>query len=187
MNTSESTISVDPGKITLGAKSISITNNLRADILHQPHHLDMTRALFASPNISIGKLNSFSIPLRTLFAAILIISGIYSISSGIAPLSLGIIEITIGGMLAIGFLSKIAMGVGTILFGALGILSLRAGMADIQSFTLCLGCVAFFLYGVGKYSCDNLIYMALRRYGKSRMAKKNVNEISYKSFANYKL
>ena len=179
------TISVDPGKITLGDRNSKVMDSLiRTNILNDENarHYPLSAFLFPSVSRSHFMLDYFSVPLRTIFSALLIIVGIVSLQQISAPFALGfaIIEISLGVMLALGLFSRIFMALGAVFFGISGAIALRSGVADLNLFFLMFGCILFFLIGAGKYSCDAMIGKLLKRNN----GKKNnsVNALDYKAF-----
>ena len=185
MNTSETTISVNPANVTLGSKAENAYKKsyLRTNIRNNESSCCFATLseLFLSEKMSNSQIRSINVPLRCVFSAILIITGIYSINANIVwP---GIVEILIGSCLALGFLSKIAMAIGTTIFTITGIISMRAGMPDMEAFTLAFGCAMFFFYGAGKYSLDAQIKHYLKSLRSKRIERANKNDLTYKAFS----
>ena len=186
MNTNK-TISVEPGKITLAERKNRerAAEYFRTSILNSEtqkiEKINLSKLLFPtqkSANLSFVK---YSVPLRSIFSALLIISGILTLqtSNSSAIISIAILSFIFGGFLALGLLTRVIMGASAIMFGLLGIITLREGTPEIQSFLLMFGSLCFFLSGSGKYSIDTIIRKQLLKYSKKNSSKE---ASSYKVF-----
>lgn len=183
------TISVDPGKITLGAKNNELNAgifrvNVLTDRKEEDSILRLTSLVFPAVNSGSKLLNKYCLPLRTLFSALLIISGLamLGLSTTTLPINIGIgvVAIAIGGMLALGLFTKIASAGGALFFGIMGAISLRAGTVNMEVFMLMFGCLLFLVVGAGKYSCDTILRSHIIKKRKETLQKHG--ELSYKSF-----
>ena len=192
MNTTK-TISVEPAKITLAElkNKEKAAQFLRASILQKENQktekISLVNIFFPTKQMANEALVKFSVPLRTIFSAILIISGLsffensnYLISSYSC---VAILEIIFGVFLAIGLLSRIVMAASSIMFVLCGIISLRSGYSDITAFALMFGSVLFFIMGAGKYSCDTLIRRNIKKFLVNKKRKAQEERLSYKAFS----
>lgn len=181
------TISVEPAKITLGEqiRKESQSKFLRSHILESRHitisKKDVMTLCFPSTSNGMDLLSKYALPMRSVFAALLIISGIPYLSVSGLSLAFGIVSITFGAMLALGLLSRIAMGLSAVMYCAAGLFALRHGIYDILSFTLMFGSVLFFFLGSGKYSCDTFIRRSLIRKSLRNREKETEKALSYKA------
>ena len=182
------TISVNPGKDTLGDKNLSLkTDFFRNNILVEKKKgkIDFCDLIFPSLSKETLALNKFFVPLRTIFATLLIICGI-SIIEGTAivnaSLALGIVEIILGSFLAIGLLSRPLMCLGAGLFGVLGTIALRNGIVETEYFTMMFGCLIFSVLGSGKYSVDYILRVNLKKWISKYQEKPSSYRKSYLAF-----
>lgn len=179
-------ISVDPGKITLGENNKINVDFLRTEIYKEPAHQDLFKTtvnyILPKPSVNLKQFNNMILPLRVIFASLFIIIGINSLalSNPSNSILLSISEIIFGASLALGFLPRIFMGVSSIAFCILGLISLRAGSPDMQSFLLMFGSIVFYLFGAGTYSCDFMLRKIIWKHKKNNL--KNSAELSYKAF-----
>lgn len=181
------TISVNPGKTTLGEKSSPSAGILRVPVLDRQKRtsgLNLSVLLCPSTNQGLAEYKKFALPLRALFATILIVAGLTLFQSPLPTVSysLGILEIIFGGLLAVGFLTRPIMGCAGVYFGIMAALSLRNGIADITPLCLMFGSFLFCATGSGKYSLDFLIKNAIRNHVRFRNEKKKNEMMGYKAF-----
>lgn len=194
MNIAE-TISVNPVSKTLGAlhpeAALKFLNTESAKSLRQNRtgKNSFSRFLFASSSPSVKGFGQSMLVFRLLFSALLIISGSFILSGQIAASTnlfpsqyLGLGEIIIGGMLALGFLSRLAMGVSTVFFGYIATMSIMSGVFDAQALMWCLGSLVFLTMGTGKYSSDFLIRKAIVLRSRRKERKLRENRLSYRAF-----
>lgn len=187
------TISVEPAKLTLADQKNKERNLefLRTNVLEKERNesssINFMNLVLPLQKTGTGTFNQFSLPMRTVFSALLIIAGMttLNLSSGTAGsiMGLGIVEIILGGFLALGFMTRVSMAVSTMIFAAIGILSLRTGFNDIASFSLMFGSMLFCLTGSGRYSLDFFIRRSIIRRLAERRRRKNSRMLSYKAFS----
>lgn len=182
------TISVNPGKTTLGQTGERERALLRANILNENYgtqsRIDFVSLFFPSASCGISAFRKYALPLRTLFATILIVSGLNLLQApgAIYSTGQGIAMITAGGMLALGLLARPVMALAAAFFAVVGAISIRIGAPEMNLFSLMFGSLLFAFTGSGKYSCDEMIFRALRRHEKK--SKKNLcdRRLSYRAF-----
>lgn len=180
------TISVNPGKTTLG-HSESTSNIFRSNILettgvNQTH--DLLKILFPSYSVGVNEYKKYSVPLRTLFATILIVTGIIMLEASfdIHGGGFAICSLCFGGFLALGLLTRPVMAAASVYYCIIGALMLRAGVTDMTVFTLMFGCLIFCIIGAGKYSCDTLLRHSILHHRAVSKKKRKENMMSYKAF-----
>ena len=182
------TISVNPGKTTLGQTHEEVLKNLfRNQVLtdtHCNHGLDaLVSVIFPSTKTGLTHYRNYAIPMRAVFAAILIVAGLSMIQNSAqfdGSFAIGLVQMIFGGFIAIGFLTRPSMFLAAGYFAVMSALSLRTGMVDLTSFSLMFGCMVMCIIGSGKYSADSLIRRQLIR--KSRNNK--TMTLDYKAFRN---
>lgn len=163
------TISVNPSKATLGHVEAPSTSIFRSQVLgneSQVHNVDTLQLLFPATKNGLGEFNKYSVPIRTLFATILIVTGISLLSAGSSAIA--ICSLCFGAFLAIGLLTRPVMLSAAVYYCICGALSLRAGTPDLILFSLMFGSLIFGVVGSGKYSCDTLIRSAVKRQRRNR-------------------
>ena len=178
------TISVNPGKTTLGHVESTNSSILRANIINretQASHIDLLSLLFPTTSAGINEFKKYALPLRTLFATILIVGGLTLAQTGINP-PFAILEIVFGSMLALGFLTRPAMACASVYFAVVTALSIRAGQPDLTALSLIFGCALFFALGSGKYSLDMLIRSMIKRHQRNAAIRRSANALGYKAF-----
>lgn len=193
MNISD-TLSVDPGRTTLGAlnpefsadflraKGIAESNNKRSG-------LAVLDFIFATnglkSHVSAGAL-AF---LRCALGALLIVSGAFILSGEIlspanviSPEIYAYLEIAAGSLLALGLLTRVAMGATTIGFGFIATMNVINGVFDMQAMMTCLCCLVFSIFGAGRFSSDFLVKKAFVNYFINKRRKMIENKMSYRAF-----
>ncbi|MDE6796163.1 MAG: DoxX family protein [Muribaculaceae bacterium] len=196
MNIAE-TISVNPVSKTLGAlhfrpeTALNFLSSESAKSLKQKRteKNSFSKFLFASSSPSVKGFGKSMLVFRLLFSALLIVSGSFILSGEISATTnlieaqyLGLGEIIIGSMLALGFLSRFAMGVSTVFFGYIAAMSIMSGVFDAQALMWCLGSLVFLTMGTGKYSSDFLIRKAIVLRSRRRERELRENRLSYRAF-----
>ncbi len=187
-------LSVDPGQYTLGTlhKDIAgkILRNAGITRDNEPSHSKYMLNLI-SVSAAPGRLRyGFCILMfRLMFAAILIMSGSFILSGEInTPTTLlpanvfAITEITIGSMLALGFLSRGAMIASFLCFGAIAITKITAGIFSVSSLMMCMSSFFFLILGSGKLSCDFLIRKAIILHNRRRRRRLVAQRMSYRAY-----
>ena len=191
MNTTK-TISVEPAKITLADKKNKelAMQFLRTSVLNKDydhnHKKEILNLLFPTQNLANETFVKFSVPLRTIFSAVLIVSGISYFEGnglGIGSLWISILEIIFGTFLALGLFSRIVMGGATVIFALTGLIALRHGINDVTAFSMMFGSLIFFVMGAGKYSCDSMIRKYIRKREIIKRRKSQDEYVSYKAFS----
>lgn len=182
------TISVNPGEKTLGKSNNELAYKLfRNSILENKtdRKIDFISLVLPSNKSGIELLEKYYLPLRTIFAALLIISGIQQLEGTFSILNynvIGIIEICLGAFLAFGLFSRLFMGISIAFYLILGIVSMRLGLVNLYLFVMMFGSSLFFAMGSGKYSCDTLIKKALIIKKRKNEIERNNKRMSYKAF-----
>lgn len=183
------TISVNPGKTTLGEIDKTTALLFRNPVLsaeQTANKIGLLSLLFPTDKAGTSEYRKYSMPLRTLFATILIVSGLTMLSFpfGMNDLGCAICTLVFGAFLALGLFVRPVMAGASIYYCIFGALALREGITDITVFSLMFGCLIFCVIGAGKYSCDMLIRRALIRHRKASESKRKDNLMSYKAFHN---
>lgn len=190
MKTSD-TISVNPGKVTLGQTESNTANIFRANVIDRNKHtgsVDILAVLCPSVGSGVNELKNYALPLRALFATLLIVAGltVLQTSSGIQLTAMGVLELVFGSLLAIGFLTRPIMAAAAVYFAIAGALSIRSGQTDITSLCLMFGCGLFCILGSGKYSVDLMLRSAILKYRKRKAARRSSEVLGYKAFHSVK-
>ena len=181
------TISVNPGKTTLGHVESSASSIFRTPVLGaeaSSHSIDILKILFPTAGAGTSEFRKYEVPLRTLFSTILIATGItmLTIPFGIHGTAFAICTLCFGAFLAMGLLTRPVMFGAAIYYCICGALTLRSGIADMTVFALMFGCLIFGVTGSGKYSLDTLLLSGVNRHKRSREKKRMENLMSYKAF-----
>lgn len=182
------TISVNPSKTALGHVEASASSIFRSTVLNaEPasHSVNILKVLFPSTNAGVSEYKKYEVPLRTLFATILIVTGITLLEMSVAP-AIAICSLCFGGCLAIGLFTRPVMLGASVYYCISGALALRSGQVEMTTFCLMFGCVLFAILGSGKYSCDTLIKNAIVRSRKNVERKRKESCMGYKAFHNVK-
>lgn len=181
------TISVNPGKTTLGhvdtpASSIFRSPVISSEVSHRSK--DLLKIIFPTLGGGTMEYKKYEVPLRTIFSTILIVSGITMLSSigGIHGMGMAICSLCFGAMLAIGLFTRPVMLGAAVYYCICGALSIRTGAIDLSIFSLMFGCLIFGVIGAGKYSCDSALLNACLKHRKISEIKRKENMMSYKAF-----
>ena len=184
------TISVNPSKTTLGrANEEAVEKMIRSSVIDRNgNHIvadEVISIVFPGTKSGLEQLKSYVLPLRALFATLLIVSGL-SFTQGnllsIHSLGLGIAVMISGAFLAIGLLTRPIMVAAAVFFGIAGALQMRHGLPDLNVLSLMFGSLIFAALGSGKYSCDAMIRTALRRHCRNKELRNSEKSIGYKAF-----
>lgn len=180
------TISVNPNKNTLGHVENTTSTLFRSSVLGaEAHHsFDVLKIVFPTTGAGTSEFKKYEVPLRTIFATILIATGItmLTIPFGLHGTAFAICTLCFGGMLALGLFTRPVMLGAAIFYCISGALALRAGSADMTVFCLMFGCLMFAVTGGGKYSCDSFILHSIINHKKSIERKRKENMMGYKIF-----
>lgn len=181
------TISVNPGKETLGHSTLPADSMFRQSVLNQDHNksrINYLTLFFPTVKSGSSEFVKYSLPLRSVFATILILTGLTSMQSSITllPFGLSVCSLIFGGLLAIGFLTRPVMIGAAAYYAICSALSLRMGTTDMVSLCLMFGSMIFSVYGSGKYSCDFIIRRIVRRHKINAIKKRSEHALSYKAF-----
>lgn len=181
------TISVNPGKNTLGhveSSTSSLFRNPVIDSTPSSHSMNVMSIVFPSTKSGLGEFRKYDVPLRTIFATILIVSGLSMLlSTGVVTsTALGVCSLCFGLFLALGLMTRPVMIGAAVYYCICGALSIRAGVAEISYFSLMFGCLIFGVIGAGKYSCDTLLRNVINRTKRNAVAKRREKMMGYKAF-----
>lgn len=182
------TISVNPGKTTLGHVETPSTL-FRTQVLgKETTRVSVSKVLFPTTGAGLAEYKKYDVPLRTIFATILIVTGLSILTAvgGIHGTAFAICCLCFGGCLALGFLTRPVMLGAAVFYCISGALAIRANTVDMGVFSLMFGCIIFAVIGSGKYSCDMLIRKAIRKYRKSADKKRKEDMMGYKAFHHIK-
>lgn len=176
------TISVNPGKTALGHSESKSENIFRTSVINrEAKGIDALTLLLPSSVSGINEFKKFALPLRALFATILIVAGLTLLQSVHAS-ALGILEIIFGGLLALGLFTRLAMAGASVYFAIMAALSIRAGRPDLIPLCLMFGTALFCALGSGKYSLDMMLRSLFVRHKKNQEKKRSEKALSYKAF-----
>lgn len=182
------TISVNPGKTALGHVENSSDSIFRSHVLGTETNrtLNLTSFLFPSCASGTTEFRKYSVPLRTIFSTILIVTGLTILTHSPSGTAIAYVVCTLsfGGFLALGLLTRPLMAAASIFYCIAGALSIRAGVTDMNTFALMFGCAIFCATGAGKYSCDTLIRKSIRNHKIKSEKKRIENMMGYKAFHN---
>ena len=195
MNISDSidTISVNPVKKTLGAlhpdATVKFLRNRALAARSLNHRKLFLNFTFACSTPGVKRFSGYMLLFRCMLAALLIVSGSFILYGEIeAPATLlephlfALTEIIAGGLLVIGFLTRLATACLTLLFGVMATEAVMAGVFDMTALLLCAGCVAFFIMGAGRFSCDFLIRKAIIKGASRRRRTNKSNRKTYRAY-----
>lgn len=179
------TISVNPSKTTMGQVE-NAASIFRSPVIdrHSSLTFDPIKVLFPTTGLGINEYKKYETPLRTLFATILIVTGISMLTSfGLSEgIGFAVCTLSFGAFLALGLLTRPVMLGASIYYCIMGALGLRAGAPDLTVFSLMFGCLIFGVIGAGKYSCDTLIRGAILRNKRASVRRNKENYMGYKAF-----
>ena len=185
-------LSVDPAEITLGALHPEFTARLARKVnVETPTVSKMTwlNMVFACSTPGVVRNSRNMLLLRLCFAALLIVSGAFILSSEIvspladySPALFAALEIAAGSMLALGLFTRFAMFAAVAGFGFMSFMSISAGVFDMQSLLSCLASLTFFLLGAGRYSSDFILRKAIIRSAARRRRQRKADRLSSKAY-----
>lgn len=183
------TISVNPSKTTLGHVETTGSSIFRSPVLCEgttAPSLSLSKVLFPSTKAGLAEYTKYAVPLRTLFATILIATGITMLSgaSAIGGTAFAVCSLCFGAFLALGLLTRPVMLGAAVYYCVCGALSLRGGAPDMSVFSLMFGSAIFGVIGSGKYSCDLLLRRFLNKARISAERRRQNNACGYKAFHN---
>lgn len=186
------TISVNPGKTALGHVDTSASSFFRTPVIgskNATQSFSLVNVIFPSVKTGTEEYRKYDVPLRTIFATILIITGlsVFTFATGIHSLGFAVCSLVFGALLALGFLTRPIMLGAAVFYCICGALSIRSGAADISSFSLMFGCLVFGVIGSGKYSCDTLIRKFIHHQKRVAYKKRKENLMGYKAFHSVKI
>lgn len=187
------TISVNPSKTAMGHVDAGKGTNLfRSHIIGEESptpSINTTDILFPTVSKGMSEYRKYALPLRTIFATILIVTGITLLEMPVGLHSVGfaICTLCFGTFLALGLFTRPTMLGASIFYCISGALGIRHGMPDVSVFSLMFGALLFAVIGSGKYSCDTLIRTAILRHIKRSERKRKENVMSYKAFHQVKI
>ena len=181
------TISVNPSKTALGH-----TENPTATIFRNPvlcaevpsHSMNVISLVFPTSKGGVYEYKKYEVPLRALFATILIVTGISLLTGGFSSynMAFAICGLSFGTFLALGLFTRPVMIGAAVYYCITGALAIRSGAPDVSVFSLMFGCLIFAVIGSGKYSFDALIRKSIMRHKKSKKINNKVDLMDYKVF-----
>lgn len=192
MNNSD-TLSVDPGRTTLGALHPELNAQFLRGTVRVPRRKKSGKKtlnfFFAATALCANSKGLAMLLLRWALGALLIVSGSFILSgeidspvSYINPELYAILEIVSGGMLALGLFTRVAMGIATLGFATISTLSIIEGIFNLEALMCCVSCMVFLIFGSGKFSCDFLIRKAIILATSKRKRRLQKNKMTYKAF-----
>lgn len=179
------TISVNPSKNTLGHVETPASSIFRTRILEaepQSSSVDFLSIAFPTVKGGLGEFTKYAVPMRTLFATILIVTGITMLTQALHLTAFGVCTLCFGGLLALGLLTRPMMLGAAVYYCVTGALAIRHGSPDISLFSLMFGCLIFGVIGSGKYSCDTLLRSAILRCRRKSARQRHADRLGYKAF-----
>lgn len=180
------TISVNPGKSTLGHRDKASDTIFRSPVVgvEKSHDINLVKVLFPSAGTGSSELRKYSVPMRTVFATILLASGIFMLSMPHFgdSVAFAICTLSFGAFLALGLFTRPVMFAASIFYCIAGALSIRHGVTDMNTFALMFGCLLFCITGSGKYSCDTLLRKGLQHHKINSEKKRREKMMGYKAF-----
>lgn len=181
------TISVNPGKTALGHVEKPASSLFRSQVLGvetKSQQLNVINLLFPATKSGLSDYRKYEVPLRTIFATILIVTGISFLTTvtGLHSAGFAICTLCFGGLLALGLFTRPAMLGAAAYYCICGALSIRYGLPDLISFCLMFGTLLFCVVGGGKYSCDTIIRSAIMRHKRKSAAEREEDCLGYKAF-----
>ena len=181
------TISVNPSKNTLGHAETTTSTVFRKQVLGaepSAHSIDILKLAFPSSLAGNSELRKYEVPLRTLMATILIITGLtmLTVPFGIHGTGFAICTLSFGAFLALGLFTRPVMLGASVFYCICGALALRSGTADMTVFALMFGCLIFGIAGAGKYSFDTMILKTIKHHKIKVQKKLQQNMLGYKAF-----
>ena len=183
------TISVNPAKRALGQVDTPSPSILRSHVMDDERatsrNFNLLGLFFPTVNAGVGEYKKYDVPLRSIMATILVVTGISCLTASFASYGVGfaVCSLCFGIFLALGLFTRPVMLGAAAYYCIMGALAIRSGAADVSIFSLMFGCLVFALIGSGKFSCDAHIRKAIRRASKNSKAKKSMD---YKVFHNVK-
>lgn len=178
------TISVNPSKTTLGHVDTHTNTIFRSQVLGSEvtsGSIDIMKIIFPSSCSGSLEFRKFEVPLRTLFASILIVTGLSLLQASIS-IGFAVCTLVFGALLAVGFLTRPVMIGAAVYYCITGALSIRSGQIELSTFALMFGTLIFAVCGGGKYSIDTLIRGLINRRKQREKAAKEENFLGYKAF-----
>lgn len=187
------TLSVDPGRTTLGAlHTPSGAGLFRMSVNHaqkKDSGASFLDVFFATKTMSATSRHPALLLLRWALAAIMIVSGcfiltgeIYSPVAYVDPQIYAIVEITAGALLALGLFTRLAMTVAVAGFATFAIVSTLSGIFNLEALVCCMACMVFLVAGAGKYSCDFLLRKAMLKRESNRRREIKKGKLTYRAF-----
>lgn len=178
------TISVNPSKTTLGHVESASSPIFRTTVIGaetSAKNFSLLSLILPSSGLRNNEIKKYEVPLRTLFATILIVCGISMLQLN-GSIAYAVCCLSFGFVLAIGFLTRPVMIGASLFYCISGALSLRAGNIDINMFLLMFGSLIFALTGAGKYSFDTLLRKSIVHHQKKREIARKEKCMGYKAF-----
>ena len=185
------TISVNPSKTALGHVENLSSSILRQSVLdNQKKNTSENILSLALPTVKTGleDYRKYAVTFRTLFATILIISGLGMLTSSLPLYTAGmaICSLVFGAFLALGLFTRPLMLGAAAFYCISGALSIRAGVPDVSLFSLMFGCLIFAVLGAGKYSCDLALRSFFKHHNRRSGCYSKNNCEDYKAFHHVK-
>lgn len=184
------TISVNPGKKTLGHVEESTSSIFRSQVLGTKSNInsvDLVKVFFPSCSAGLNEYAKYAVPLRTVFATILLVTGIILLTNPLSnQVGFAVCTLCFGGFLALGLFTRPLMAAAAAFYFISGALALRNGFADMNVFSLMFGCLIFCVIGAGKYSCDAVIRNIIKRHRRISEIKRKEDLMGYKAFHSVK-
>ena len=178
------TISVNPSKTALGHVETPSSSIFRSPVINAEatsRSVDLVKILLPSDNAGVSELKKYAVPLRTIFATILLVTGITLLEASMS-VGLAITSLCFGAFLALGLFTRPVMLGAAAYYCICGALSIRYGAPNLSVFSLMFGSLLFAVVGAGKYSCDTLLRSFIIRHRKQNYKK----DSEYKVFHNVK-
>lgn len=150
----------------------------------------MLNFCFATHAPGVSAFGKYMLLLRVLFSAFLIAAGIFTLQNPasapqieFSPEVFAYIQIATGASLLLGFLSRFSMIASSIVFTAVALNSVSAGLFDSDAILGLFSSVAFLVLGSGKYSCDFLLKKVIVKQSMKSNRIKKSKRMTYKAFS----
>lgn len=189
-------ISVNPGKTTDIAKNYQFLEKMArtcssvTKAVGIPKRINFCNSIFGINKSATNTGSTKLLLVRTLVAAYFVTIGIISLLNSWSPAIqfTAIFSIVLGGMLFLGFFSRIASIAGVIVFGYISTYSIfhfpnifpitAVNVSYTTSLAQTLICIIMAVTGPGKYCIDQLIRKSILRASRRHARRKTTDEAS---------
>lgn len=182
-------ISVNPAKATLGSlysiarRACARTSDVQSRKSKAISAVSVLNFIFPTRNAGL-KMSGLMLAVRSVFSALLIFQGIWSLAGGGAAPLLPEVEIALGALLFLGILARFVSLAGIVLFCIeLTQMPITDSIAQVEVLAVLIAAFAIICFaGPGWFSIDGLVNKwlhSMRGHGKKR------NALGWNSFRDY--